>query len=1131
MTGSPDQQLGLDLSPENASALPPTVAPLGHSPRSSGASERQLPSMPRRLPDQDARDAIEEALHENLLVEAGAGSGKTTQLVQRMVSLVRHGAAVHEIAAVTFTRKAAGELRQRFQEQLESARGTADDRERSLFERALQDMDRAFTGTIHSYCARLLRERPLDAGVDPGFVEMTAVEATTLASRFWSLHLERLATAGDRMLAEVDAIGLTPAQLKGLYEELNAYPDVEFPLEPTPLPDPAGVASLRDQLEDLLLQAKRSMPREEPTAGWDKMQSRVRTLLYHKGHNRWTDNHRFLQIIGDLSTSWTVTQSRWADDTSGRRAARALCDRFNALLAEPGSLGAHVLHQWWGHRYPTAMRFAQTAASALKNYRRAHGRLDYQDLLDLAAHLLRKNRAARADLARRWKYLLVDEFQDTDPLQAEVLFLLASDGAEHWMRATPRPGALFVVGDPKQSIYRFRRADIALYAYVRERFAAFGRVLTLTASFRCGQPIASLVNEVFASPHGFPVQGNETQACFASLEPESRSRPLPCEGVFQYVVPREGRARRELLEWWESEALAQFVADRVASGERCAGDFLILTRRKKPLASLARALEARGLLVQVSGVGVGSEQEVEELRLLLRALTDPSDSALTVAVLTGLFFGLDHDQLLVHREAGRGFDLREGDLCVADDPVEAALVRMCGWWDLAQREPADVVVPRIADDLGLLAYAASGELGSIRAGALSFVLDAVRVSGAEGDTSLLGALEALDAALAEDEAETPLQPGRRDVVRLMNLHKAKGLEARVVVLAAPYDRPIETVKRHVGRTPDGRARGWLVVEEKEGWEDRTIARPLEWAEKARQELEFLKAEELRLLYVAATRAGDELVVGQTSERPEASSWGALAGWLSRHAEPLDISPSPAPARQCLDIDAVRIAAMVATAEEARGRARRPSFAFRTVVGLTKGAHSASVGNPPLTLRPVSSGPGGYEWGSAVHSLLQAAARGGNAERLRALGRSLLLELDRPNRAGEPSELDALLATVATVHGSDVWRRATAAERMLVEVPFALEIELEGQHKKAAARGGLATYLEGVVDLAFREPAGWVLVDYKTDRGTDSDFPARRLTYREQLRRYAAAWERLTNEAVHERLILWTREGLEERVDP
>ena len=408
------------------------------------------------LPDEAARDRIAGDLRTNFLVEAGAGSGKTTALVSRMVALVRTGtAAVHEIAAVTFTRKAAGELRQRCQEALEKDRLAPEhtpDQRRSL-DRALQDIDQAFMGTIHAFCARLLRERPLEAGVDPAFAETTAAEANAQAARFWSLHPSRgLATQGDAILGELDELGLTTSQLRGLYEELREYPDVEFPLDPAPPPDPADVAAVRTDLESLLMEGARMMPKDEPEGGWDKMQGRLRSLLYRMRHGRWNDDRYFLDTLADATAQWNLVQKKWAADRRGKEAAVRLCDRLDELTGG-GSTAQIVLDQWWAHRYPTAMRFAKGAADALLAERRANGRLDFQDLLDLAARMLRRNPTARADLGRRWRCLLVDEFQDTDPLQAEVLFLLASDCEDEgdWIRSQPRPGALFVVGDPKQS--------------------------------------------------------------------------------------------------------------------------------------------------------------------------------------------------------------------------------------------------------------------------------------------------------------------------------------------------------------------------------------------------------------------------------------------------------------------------------------------------------------------------------------------------------------------------------------------------------------------------------------------------------------------------------------------------------
>ena len=1112
-----------------------------------------LPGDGAPLPDQIARDRIVTDLNANLLVEAGAGSGKTTALVSRMVALVRGGtASVHQIAAVTFTRKAAGELREGFQEGLERARAEPDLRpeERARLDAALREIDRAFMGTIHAFCARLLRERPLEAGVDPAFSETTPAEARLLADRFWSLYLERLANDGAPILAELEQVGLRPLDLRGMYEDLSAYPDVEFPLEDVIPPDPEVVRCVRAELDTILDEAARLMPRREPEKEWDDLQRRLRTILYTRRFRRWSDDRVFLDALSDLcskKSDWKMTQYKWTEDGKGRSPdAKALAGQINGLKGT-GTEARELVENWWAFRYPIAMRFALDAARALEHHRREVGRLDFQDLLTLAARLLRTHAAARRELGERWRHLLVDEFQDTDPLQAEVLFLLASKPSaseegpdQDWTRAVPRPGGLFVVGDPKQSIYRFRRADIALYMRVRERFRSFGAVLELIANFRSVEPIAELVNAVFRPPEGFPWEADSLQAAFAPLEVQPRQEAPVRTGVFYFVV--DAPENRTALAEWGADALAEWIAGRLAS-DRTAGDFLVLTRTRQQLERYAAALEARNLPVQVSGAGLTVREEVAELRLLLEALTDPADAGRTVAVLVGLFFGLDHEQLLEHALAGRSFDFRSARVG-ADDPVENALVTLRRWSARARSEPADVTVARIADELGLLPHAAGGELGGVRAGTLAFVLDAVRGAGLQGDTSLTGALEAIEAALLEEEAEAPLEPGRADVIRLMNLHKAKGLEAKVVVLADPSGEREFEIDRHIERTHEGHARGWFCVTRKdERNTSRPLARPLEWDRKEAAERSFENAEVVRLLYVAATRAGEELVIARHPSKPGKSPWHFFDGWLDAHGERLELGPAAPPERESLDVAPTEMAAAVTASDSTRAASAAESYGFVSVTGLVKGPTATDPsgvepavtvgveGNgeprdghiPPLApLRPGSTGPGGYEWGSAVHGVLEAAARGATGDRLRAIARSLLLELDRPARGGDPTELITLLTTVECVRASDLWSRAGRASRRLSEIPFALALEGEADPPM---------WLEGVVDLAFREPAGWVLVDYKTDRGDDPQFDTRRLAYHEQLRRYGAAWERLTGEPVVDRLILWTRDGREERVEP
>ena len=665
-------------------------------------------------------------------------------------------------------------------------------------DRALRDIDRGFIGTIHAFCARLLRERPVEAGLDPGFREVSGPEETRLRREAWHRFLERLTLAGDPILEELGRVGIRPAALERLFELVSANPDVAFPADPADCPDPTPV---RARLEALLDRAEPRMPREEPPGGWDPLQQAIRRLRHHRRALGWNEPARFFEDLAALAEHEVkVTPSRWGADRESKEAAKALAAEFEAFARDPATRDA--LDRWYAHRYPIALAFARRAAEAYEQERIRTGRLTFQDLLLRAARLLRESPAARRALARRYPRLLVDEFQDTDPVQAEVLFLLAArePAEQDWRRAEPRPGALFVVGDPKQSIYRFRRADIAIYHQVKARFAAWGGVLELVANFRSRPPIADFVNDVFRAR--LPPEATERQAAFAplvALRPDG-----PEQGVCGYEVETGGGRSQAAVAAADAEAVAAWIEERVRAGTRRPGDFLVLAWRKEHLARYARALEARNIPVQVTGAGVGVEEELEELLLLLEALADPDDPTRTVAVLGGLFFGLDHDALLAHREAGGSF--RFLDAPGPDGPhgpVADALATLRRWWARARMEPAEIALGAIVEEIGLLPYAAAGPLGETRAGALLYALDAVRRAGLQGDTSLHAALEALRGALEAEEAETPLEPGRGDVVRVMNLHKAKGLEAPVVVLACPTGRGEHEPELHVSRPAAG----------------------------------------------------------------------------------------------------------------------------------------------------------------------------------------------------------------------------------------------------------------------------------------------------------------------------------------
>lgn len=1150
-------------------------------------------------PDQDVRELIIRELDTNLLVEAGAGSGKTTIMVKRMIELIRTGTAtVDQIAAVTFTRKAADELRERFQLQLEkeyrdrtaAARAGAepDPIERNRFQHALAELDRCFVGTIHSFCARLLRERPLEAKVPPNFQELSGPEEEEFRTESWNRALERLAARPrSRIFDRLGELGLRPAQLKGIFNELSANPDVHFATPRVPPPDPARLAAVRRELERLIDRTLAGMPAEEPDAGWDRLQAKVRRLRFSRRNDDWSRPVHLLEALADALGANDITQNRWPD----KETAKALREEWEEFTAEDSA--ARKLHnQWLAHRYPTVIRFARAVAGFYAAERRRAGLLDFQDLLLETAKLLRDDRDARAELGRRYRRLLIDEFQDTDPIQAEVVFLLASEPVDDdaWHRATPRPGALFVVGDPKQSIYRFRRADIAVYNQVKDRFREFGKVVHLTANFRSTPPIERLVNTVFREL--LPPRETTYQAAFAPMQvrPHDRER----QGVFWYGIEPAGgggiySGRRIYVP--DAANCAAWIDRRIRFDQRKPGDFMILAYKKDALQEYARALEALGIPVQVTGGALGVDDDIADLILLLRALGDPDNPVLTLAVLVGSHFGLSHDQLYEHHLAGGTFafnDRKEQP----EGPVGDALRRIRSFWRLARRLPVDAAVAAIVERLGIIPHAAAGELGATRAGALLYALDTIRQAALDGKVSLARAVEVLELAL-DAEVDAPLTPGETNAVRIMNLHKAKGLEAPVVILAYPATRGNYEPVRHIARAPDGTALGYALVRDSTRNRGPVIARPLGWEEFAARESLFAAAEELRLLYVAATRARDELVVARCEKTDQNSYWCLLHDALDNPeiARRIEITPAgdTESRRPALELGIETITERIAEAESRRAMLASPSYQAAPVTARIRGGAGGAPGAGRAAGR-------GAEWGSIVHRALElgsgmwngdggdggggvAAVEGArpaaiddsgvddvaipHRDELRALCRGILIDAERPvTEEGEPVELEELFELVTGVLGSPIWRSARAADHVLVEVPFSITFSPEETielgipvipangtgaelgddlgEPGVAASGGMpvaaiagappSQIVEGVIDLVFRNPeGGWTIVDYKTDRfATEAVRETRTAEYRRQVDLYALCWSRLTGEPVTERVLVFTSEGREVR---
>ncbi|MBC7844795.1 MAG: UvrD-helicase domain-containing protein [Gemmatimonadaceae bacterium] len=1039
-------------------------------------------------PDQDARDRIAQDLVTNLIVEAGAGSGKTTALVGRMLQHVMRGTPVEQLAAVTFTRKAADELRERFQLALEDAarNGASDAMTQARCAGALRDLERGFLGTIHSFCARLLRERPIEVGLDPQFVEIADADVEPMNREFWRRWIDTMRREGDDDVAALYACAVDPTDLHDAFRTVMQYHDVEFVATEVARPDPA---SCLEHLQRLMARAAEMRAIAPPSGRQDALMLTLDRLQFHQGVSDWSDPIIGCTLLETLSENrCKITQLLWAETPVGKKAAKELETAFLDFFT---NVASPMVERWREYRYPIVMRVLQRAVRDFAQERHDNGTLGFDDLLFLCAKLLREHRQVRNELGARYRYLLVDEFQDTDPVQAEVCLLLASEASEgsDWQAVTPRAGALFVVGDPKQSIYRFRRADIQIYERVKARFGEFGATLALTANFRSTNAIGALVNRAFAAV--LPVKATAQQAAFSPLETQHDGSGAHTAGVFRYVLASESRSNDALIEQ-DAECVAAWIATRIAAGES-PGGFLVLTDQRRPITAHARALASRNIAVTTTGADLMQEYELDELMIVLSALADPTNPVLVAATLEGLFFGLSPADLLSAKRDGLLFSIAT-PAAGAEHPVREALAVLRRWWEFSQLHPTDVLLERIFDDTGLLFLAAGSELGDARAGALLHLVETVRASAVVGRSGLIDAIAVLQQLLECEADDAPLRPGRTDAVRVMNLHKAKGLEAEIVILASPVNRTVHEPMVHVTRSAHGGATGGLLIGIKSGSSITRIAQPVGWSAMQAEEAAFAHAEADRLRYVATTRAKRALVIGQAvttgkSPKPDTSMWRPLAATADVLApEPLDIPITTLPERRTLDGDVASYAAQVDSAAQAVALASRASVHVQTVTGRVKGETSD---DEPLPRRQRESG---RTWGTAVHRCLDALVRGRRGASLHAFVRAVVADEGLDDTASH--RLQLLLDDVAS---SARWRAATEAG--------SLQSELSVMLAEPGDAGVLVT--EGVIDLAVVGAAGWRVIDWKSDRASTEQWSRLAPTYERQVARYAEMLSAIT----------------------
>lgn len=1056
------------------------------------------------LQDQRARDRIEQDLDTNLVVEAGAGSGKTTSLVNRLAALLYQGkATIDQIAAVTFTRKAAAEIRGRLQIALEKRMSGSTPEQRERLENALEGLPGAAIGTVHSFCGRILRLYAVEANVDPAFEELDEEAAERFLDDVWEDHLETM--RGHDLYYQLLNRGVEPGDLRDFFHRLSMYRDVRpVVAKASQVPDLSGpVIELRKFVNSL----RPHIPNNANSA--DDLQEAVEQALRVMNRNNFSDLRDTVRVLEAFEKA-KVTLKCWTD----REWAKALRDvelpKFQHDVVIP------TLRAWRSALHALCVEFVKPALERALEKRRAFSFLDFADLLILTRDLLRTHSWVRKELAERFPRILVDEFQDTDPVQAQILFYLAGDdppSGEDWHQRPLRPGSLFLVGDPKQSIYRFRRADIEMYQRVKEAVVAHGgEVLSLSRNFRSVPQLCDYVNNTFKNI--FPKQPTPEQAAYGPMQPHRGTPPNLSCGVHRLELPRaENKAEllgheAEKVATWVRQALDKPLMIQEANETRPVkgSDILILTWHKEPLAGLALALERYGVPVDLAGEeNPGENPWVRSFMNLLRAIATPEDGAALTGVLTGALFGLSWEDLWRHRKANGAFRLN-GAKNQGHEPVLKALHFLGNLREgVLSRRPV-AAVEWILNQIGLTVLAASEPGGGTAAGRFEKLLDWVREAVAQGKSDFPSMV---DEVVEVCKRGTPLRnvlAGTSDAVRLMNLHKAKGLEAPVVILAGAWNWGSQKVELRVERDKGGDGIGYFAVWKPKGKYGRKLmAHPEGWEGKEKEELSSLEAEEKRLLYVAATRAAQLLVISQPKGKARvenASPWKNLVV-ASLPAFPIEHMDPPRRPKACPDFEAFQ-------EEKGKTGKRRQSAAQPS---WTRHPVTAFVGSEAPSPQGPKYGPA---WGTVVHKCLERLFKNSARELPDALLRQILR-----GEGLEPDQvlLDELKAVLQKVQRHALWNRITQSHPVLTEVPFCLNTAKAGEALKL---------MEGIVDLAFRENGAWVLVDYKTQEVED-DSTSWIAHYGPQLRAYAEAWKHLTEEPVKEAWLFFVHSGAQVKV--
>lgn len=1088
------------------------------------------------IPDRQARDLAETTFDRNVVVVAGAGTGKTTLLVNRLVHLLikePRPVTVTQIVALTFTNKAATEMKVRLRERLmvlanpdtDAARavdggavsladlrlryGLSTDEVVSRATVALRDLEKGQIGTLHSFAAHLLRLYPLEGGVDPTFQEDDGLRFEEHFAAAWEIWVDReLSRLGShhqlwRRVLALATLDDLRSLARALCSELVDLDVLRTQINDEKL-SPVLVEWVRQTYErgQVLLDAH------------DRPKRRKIEQMLAAAVN-------LMKAIVDQGAAGIQTLSVADLESLGKDLGNSVAGWEKDEFLEASSI-INTAQQYQSVNnlfFKYALTLLEPLVSEVRLSFRLKGWVSFDGLLARARTLLRDHRAIRERIKQDYRAVLVDEFQDTDPVQYELMLAISESlgsQASTWQEMALEPGKLFIVGDPKQSIYAFRRADIEAFDRVVQKIEEDGGVIqTLTTNFRSDAAVLGPVNDVFdrlferrplVQPANvrLEVQPQRRPSAFDAGVRVQVTLPVPDERAFDAA----GATRAE------GETLARWLTEDVLTRPQIKpGHIALLFRKLTQADTYVDALRRYGLPYVIEGEKhFYRRQEVIDLMNVLRVLDHPHDTVALAGLLRSPLGGLS-DRALYELRQAKGFEyLRSESLSAWKHPEASSVCLLYGHLAWLHRQvaalPLAEALELIFDRLPILEIAAASVHGEQAVANLLKVKHTAAALSDRPHLTLSGFVDLMIARLDEqpDEAESPLSEESSNAIQVLTIHKAKGLEFPIVVLPGLHqgsgrERGVPLVTFDWSSGSYGLSLGGVhnfgavLVHEKQ---------------KVREE-----AERRRVLYVGMTRAKDmlvlsggvtgraagETVLGMLQEIGEGVVGASETEALTIGASVIPHRTTTAPSRRRSSRPAAPglatgVLDSVAIAKLWGDRGDRWEKACRTPRHLTPS--TIGQADPPGRFRPSTDGTdqeAGRLVGILAHRILEQwdfhSPPDGLLDRVEPMTQQILTS----EQAGlMPAISDSLREVLGNFARSDLYQRLALATILGREVPFAMSWE-EGQ------------IVHGMMDVIYRLDDRIWIGDYKTDLVMAKDVPERAERYRSQMTLYKAAAEK------------------------